>query len=429
MLPQVFIYLVESMPPGMKEQSKRPHIYELDPLRACTAFGVVAVHVLAFTAFLNHSEIGIQIQNAFVVAFHFTRAVFLFVTAFALAYVYNGKAFPFRQFWKKRGLGTLLPYVVWSIIYVWVNTQAKTPAAFFQTVLVDILTGNASYQLYYILLTLQFYLIFPLFLLFLRHCAHHPWLVLAISFALQALLFYVDFHTLQGDTARLPAFWQFFAQYQGRFVLLYQFYFVLGGLTALYFQQVKTFLLHYGKLIGGVFLVFLAALWFHFALQVRVYGEPLGYATSVLQPIMVFYSGAVILFALWLACRWAVKTDQEKHPRGYRLWRMLSDASFGVYLIHALVLTYLLKWLVPAMPTTWFVAVRVIFTWLLTVSGATAFTILLMHIPIASRLVGRTRPQKRERVPHQSQLLDQPIKGMIEEKSHSHMQQTQHIQR
>ena len=169
----------------MKEQLKRSHVYELDPLRACTAFSVVAVHVLAFTVFLNHSEIGIQIQNAFIVAFHFTREVFLFVTAFALVYVYNGKAFPFRQFWKKRGIGTLLPYLIWSVIYVWVNAQAKSPAAFFQTALVDILTGNASYQLYYILLTLQFYLIFPLFLLFLLRCGRHPWIVLTSSFLLQ----------------------------------------------------------------------------------------------------------------------------------------------------------------------------------------------------------------------------------------------------
>jgi surface polysaccharide O-acyltransferase-like enzyme len=406
----------------MKEQSKRPHIYELDPLRACTAFSVVAVHVLAFTVFLNHTEIGIQIQNAFVVTFHFTREVFLFVTAFALVYVYNGKAFPFKQFWKKRGIGILLPYVVWSLIYVWVNTPAKTPASFFQTALLDILTGNASYQLYYILLTLQFYLIFPLFLLFLQRCPRHPWLILTISFALQLLLFYVDFHALQGNAAHLSAFWGFFALYQDRFVLLYQFYFVLGGLTALYFQQIKTFLLRHGKLIGVMFLVMLAALWLHYTLQVQVYGESLGYATSVLQPIMVFYSGAVILFALWLACRWAVKTDWEKYPRGHRFWRMLSDASFGIYLIHALVLAIVLKWIVPAMPTTWFVAVRVILTWLLTVGGATALTILLMNIPIASRLVGRAGPQKKDRIPRQSQLLDRPITGIIEEKSHSHMQ-------
>lgn len=413
----------------MKEQLERPHIYELDPLRACTAFSVVAVHVLAFTVFLNHTEIGIQIQNAITVAFHFTREVFLFVTAFALVYVYYGKAFPFRQFWKKRGIGALFPYVIWSVIYVWVNAQAKSPAAFFQTALFDILTGNASYQLYYILLTLQFYLIFPLFLLFLRRCGRHPWIVLIISFLMQVLLFYVDFHALQGNISHLSPFWLLFALYQDRFVLLYQFYFVLGGLTALYFQQIRTFLLRHRKLIPGVFLVILAALWIHFALQVRVYGESLSYATSVLQPIMVIYSLAVILFALRLTCRWAVKTNRENRPRSARAWRTLSDASFGVYLIHALVLAYLLKWVVPITPATWFVAVRVVLIWLLTVGGATAVSIILMNIPIASRLVGRAGPQWKHRMSRSVPLPDQPIRVMIEEKSHSEAQQTQHIQR
>ena len=408
----------------MKEQSKRPHIYELDPLRTCTAFSVVAVHVLAFTVLLNQTGLGVQIQNAVVVTFHFTREVFLFVTAFALVYVYNGRAFPFMQFWKKRGIGTLLPYVVWSIVYVCVNTPAQSPASFVHTALFDILTGNASYQLYYILLTLQFYLIFPLFLLCLRHLAHHPWIVLCISFALQVLLFYTDFHVLQSNTSALPVFWQIFAQFQDRFVLIYQFYFVLGGITALYFQQVRSFLLRYGTLVVSTLTVLLVALWLHFFLQVRVYGEPLGNATSVLQPIMVFYSGAIILFALWLACRWAVKTGREEHPLSRRFWGKLSDASFGVYLIHALVLTYVLKWVVPAMPTTWFVAVRVILTWLLTVGGATALSLLLMNIPIVSRLVGRTGPQRMESV-RRAQLLDQHLRDRIEEKSHSHVQ---HIQ-
>ena len=87
----------------VREQlSRRPHIYELDPLRICTALGVVAVHVLAFTAFLNHSDLGTQVQNAVVVALHFTRAVFMFVTAFALVYVYYGKPFALKQYWIKQ---------------------------------------------------------------------------------------------------------------------------------------------------------------------------------------------------------------------------------------------------------------------------------------------------------------------------------------
>src|SRR5690348_16396269 len=40
----------------------------------------------------------------------------------------------------------------------------------------------------------------------------------------------------------------------------------------------------------------------------------------------------------------------EGHPRGYRFWHTLSDASFGIYLVHVFILTALLQWVVPFMP-------------------------------------------------------------------------------
>ncbi|HLI06741.1 MAG TPA: acyltransferase [Ktedonobacteraceae bacterium] len=384
-----------------QSQGKRPHIYELDPIRICTAVGVVGVHALFFTLVLNQTGVGLQIQNAIITALHFTREIFMFVTAFALVYVYYGKPFPLMQFWKKRSIGVLLPYAVWSVIYVWVNMPHKTPGTFISTSLLDILTGNASYQLYYILLTLQFYLIFPLFLLFLYRFASHPWRVLVVSLVLQLLLYYVDFHTLQQGTLASSPFWQWVSDFQNRFVLVYQFFFVLGGFTALYFQQVRAFVLRHGKLIVGGFLLVLVGLWVHFALQVNVYHESIGLATSVLQPAMLPYSIGVIFFALWLAGRWATHEKQGK-PRNYHIWQTLSDSSFGVYLIHALILNALIQYVMPAMPTVWPVVLRVLLIWFTTAGGATLVSIILLNIPIASRLVGRETTRQRNQKKLQS---------------------------
>ena len=383
----------------MKEQqARRPHVYELDPLRTVTAWSVVAVHVVAGTVFLNHTDVGVQVQNALVVALHFTREVFIFVTAFALVYVYYWKRFALKRFWARRSLGVLLPYCSWSVVYVWVNVPGQSPAAFVKTAIVDILTGNASYQLYYILLTLQFYIILPLFLLFLKRVAHHPWKVLAISFVIQVVLFYVDYHLLQQGTLASSGIWQIAAQYQNRFVLVYQFYFMLGGFTALYFQQIRSYLMRYGWIAACGLVAAIAVLWLHYVLQIRVYQESIGYATSVLQPVMVLYSLAVILFALWPACRWASHKHWDGHPRRYRIWQVLSDASFGVYLIHVLLLTAILKWVVPAMPAVWPVAVRVILTWFMTAGSATAVSVILLNIPLLSRLVGREHSARRKAV-------------------------------
>ena len=372
------------------DQQARPYIYELDLMRPVTAVTVIAVHVLAFTLFLNKTTAGMQVQYGIITSVHLTREVFMFITALALTYVYFGRPFSGKRFWAKRSIGVLLPYCIWSIAYTWVNTSQHSPAAFARTALFDILTGNASYQLYYILLTLQLYLVLPLFLLLLKHIKQHPWRALSISFALQVLLIYLDYRYLQQGTLASSGVWQVVAAYQERFLLTYQFYFILGGLAALSLQQERAFILRHRKWMVSGFVLALAAVWVHFLLQVDVYHESLGYASSVLQPMMTFYSPVVIMLLCWLACRRASRTDQQGHPKGYRFWRTLSDASFGIYLVHVFILTALLQWVVPFMPEAWPVALRVFLTWFLTAGGAAGISILLMKTPVLSHLVGRS---------------------------------------
>ena len=376
----------------------RPHIYELDPLRATTAIVVVLVHVLAFTVYLNHTTIGIEIQNAVVVAVHYTREMFMFVTAFALVYVYYGKPFSTSRFYKRRALGVLLPYCAWTLVYmlfnqfVFHNQPQPTVGAFFTTLLYNIVSGRASYQLYYILLTVQFYILFPMFLPFVSFIKKHPWSTLAVSFVLEVLVFYLDYHTLQRGAGANSPFWQFIAQYQDSIVFIYQFYFILGALTALYLRQVIAFLQRFGWLTIIGFLVGIGVLWVHFFIQVLYYKEPVSYAVSVLQPVMVVYSLGVIAFFFWLAHLWAKNTRPATSPGSYKLWGTLSDASFGVYLIHGLFLDWFLQSLVPGMPQIWPVAIRILLTWFLSAGCAALTSILLMNIPVASRLVGRSNP-------------------------------------
>src|SRR6266581_8912767 len=268
---------------AQNNQQTRPYIYELDPLRPVTAVTVVAVHVLSGTAMLNHTQAGLLVDNGIFTSVHFTREIFMFITALALTYVYFGRPFSGKRFWARRSIGVLVPYCIWSIAYTWVNTSQHSPGAFAKLALFNILTGNASYQLYYILLTLQLYLVLPLFLLFLKHIKQHPWRALSISFALQVFLMYVDYRYLQQGTLASSGVWQIVGAYQDRFLLIYQFFFILGGLAALSLQQERAFVLHYGKWIVSGFVLALAALWGHFLLQIDVYHESPVYASSVLQ--------------------------------------------------------------------------------------------------------------------------------------------------
>jgi peptidoglycan/LPS O-acetylase OafA/YrhL len=372
-----------------KTTSKRPHLHELDRLRVVTIFSVIAVHVLSKTAFLDTSLFALQVQNAFVTALHFTREIFMFVTAFALVYVYYGKPFAPGRFWKRRGLGVVLPYILWSAIYIWVTLPAHALPLFWHALWWDVLTGNASYQLYYILLTIQFYLLFPLFLVFLRRVKRHPWITLAVSFVLEVVTTYV-IATYGQNTSLTGNALLAVNLLQDRFVLDYQFYFVLGGLAALYMEQVRAFVLRYQAwIIGGMLAAFLA-LELHYLVDIQIEHLPILAAGAVMQPIMAFYSLAAIAFLYWYAYRRVSRAAVTGAGRGNRVWGTLSNASFGVYLVHPLFLAHILP--LVAVLSAWPVLVLVPLTWGAATGASVAFCVLLLNIPLLSRLVGREQP-------------------------------------
>ncbi|MGI8687286.1 MAG: acyltransferase [Thermomicrobiales bacterium] len=377
---------------SVRRPEKRPYIYEVDPLRGVTAIIVVAVHVLLFVNFGWRSPSSIHIQNAVLATIRFTRNVFMFITAFTLVYVYYGKPFSLKRFWSRRSVGVLLPYCLWSVAYAWLNTPQPSVARFARVVGIDLLTGQASYQLYYIGVTLQFYLLLPLFLLVLRRVARWPWQTLTVSFLVQWFLLYADYHYLQTGVVK-PAHWMAtLLAYRQNCALLYPFYFVLGGMAAIHLSRAKSVLLRRGRwaLIG--FVAMLVVVLAHFALQVWGEQQPLSYVNAPVQPIILFYSVPAIIFMCWLACLWGAHLDHRTGtPPGYRFWKELSEASFGIYLLHAAVLTAVANWVLPIVPLAWPGALRVFSVWLLAATATVALSAMLAHLPVLSRLVGRMR--------------------------------------
>ncbi len=372
--------------------SNRSRIYELDLLRPLTALTVVAVHTLGFTSGLYATVQGATTHYAVLDLIHWTRNVFLFITAFALTYVYYDRPFDTRRFWSKRSLGILVPYVFWSILYTWANNPVHQPVAFARSAFLDVVTGSASYQLYYILLTLQFYLVLPLFLRLLTYFARRPWLVLATSFLLELATMYVSYEYIQQGPLISSAVGPFLNSFQNRFLLTYQFYVVLGGLAAMYMRQSRAFLLRNGKWVALAFALSGALALANFYVFVKVDHVDLGMASAVLQPVMAVYSLGVILLLTWLACHWARRVGRYGQPAGYRFWRLLSDSAYGVYLVHAFILSAVLAWALPHMPAALPAGLRVLFVWVITATAACLFSMALVNIPVLSLLVGRSAP-------------------------------------
>jgi peptidoglycan/LPS O-acetylase OafA/YrhL len=373
-------------------RSSRPYLYALDPLRGITALLVVLVHVLVFVDFHWQTERSLQLQNAGVVVTHVARNVFMFITAVTLTYVYAGKPFLARRFWSRRSVGVFLPYALWTIAYAWINTPQPTLIRFARVVALDLITGQASYQLYYIGITLQFYLLLPFFLRFIVFVARWPWRTLAVSFLVQWLVMYGDYHYLLTGKVHPTGWLRTLLIYRQNCVLLYPFYFIMGGLAAIHLRRALPVLLRHGgwTLVG--FFGMMAAVLIEFSIVVWVKHEPLPYVTAPIQPMALLYSIAVILCMCWLAARWAAQSGPTGPPPGERFFKELSDASFGVYLIHAMVLSAIVARVLPALPAALPGVLRVLLVWVLAAGATAGISVALVRTPLLSRLVGRSQP-------------------------------------
>ena len=370
-------------------RKSRMYLHEIDMVRVVTALSVIAVHVVAFTAVYNSTNLGVQLQNGVVTALHFTREVFIVLTAFVMVHNYTQRPLKLSVFWRRRGLGVVVPYVVWSLFYVWFSYPRQPAGAWLHTALADILTGNASYQLYYILLTIEFYIILPLLLWFVVKYRNYPWQVLSLSLVAQVGLMYFDFHYLETNAFGASGLANWINDYSWRMLPAYQFYIFLGAYGALYLHPLRDFVQRHGKLVvlsavGGIGL-----LWVRYAKAIWFDHQSIAYATQVFQPVMVVYAATTTLFLYWLGVTWATHPSEKGKPYGHSVAKLLSDGSFGIYLIHAFILNDVLTHIGPRLPSAWPAPLRVFSVWFIVALITCTLCSLMLYTPGFSRLIGR----------------------------------------
>src|SRR6185437_14668507 len=182
---------------------------------------------------------------------------------------------------------------------------------------------------------------------------------------------------------------QWLNNYQWRLLPAYQFYVMLGAYGALYLDSLRSFVQRHGKLVVLGMIGGLALLWLRYAQSIWLDHQDVSYATQVFQPVMVIYAATTTLFLYWLGIVWSSHRSKKGVPYGHPLAKLLSDGSFGIYLIHAFILNDVLLHLAPRMPTGWPVALRVFAVWLVVAVVTSSICIVMLYTPLLSRLIGR----------------------------------------
>ncbi len=172
----------------MKERN-----YAIDAIRLISILAVVVIHVTTSstdrTAPFSPDFFAFHFINQI---FRFAVPLFFLISGFLLAGKYNVINSPI-EFYKKRLGKILLPYVVWSAIYYIYIFPKPISRLFTDKFAMNLLTGNASYQLYFIPAIIILYFLFPLIIKYKKYLLTNWFIViLVIVSIIPTFYFYID---------------------------------------------------------------------------------------------------------------------------------------------------------------------------------------------------------------------------------------------
>lgn len=353
------------------------HLYEVDIVRILTFVCVIAVHTISYSA--GAADVGWYGVLALV---HFTRNVFFALTAFVLVYSYLRRPKPMRAFWPRRFLLVGVPYVVWSVIYSAAGPlhsgTSLTPGELAVRLLVFILTGTAWYHLYFLLVTMQVYLLLPVILWVVRKARGHHLLLLIISGAVQLALTACYFY--------FPAATAWINGFNKQLFFSYQFFILAGAVAADHSEFFLAWVRAHRRLIAVLVIASGALTLGVWAIQTVTVGSLSGAGTP-LQPVIMVWALAVCLGFLAIGTWWADRRDPAS--RSAKFVDIASDRSFGIFLSHPLFI-WILLWIgddffTRVIPTPWITIV----IYLLVIACAVGLTELARRSPLSLPLTGR----------------------------------------
>lgn len=323
------------------------HLFEIDFMRAFIMLGVLSVHTTSFYNSMNRDATSAFLTfGALITSLHYTREAFMFMTGLVLFVTYYRRDFQALQFWKKRFLLIVVPYLVFNILYILFegSYQANfnwTIPGLWHNLWVSLATGN-QFFLYYILVSMQLYIVFPALLSALRKFERWHLYIFIGSLLFQLCLMWLDKSVLEHlNAGSLPPVIRQLDVYRDRFVLTYQFWFVAGGIMACHYERILAFVDRYKRALRWSLVVALVVLCGHYFLDRLVLNENEDMAELVLQPIMIPYS-LIVTANMWYA---GVTWSRVRERTGWRpfSWfvKTAASASFGIFLLQPFPLRYM----------------------------------------------------------------------------------------
>lgn len=318
---------------------KKERLPQLDVYRALALIGVLHVHASSYAA-------GVQalaspfyyVYNFMNIFFKFGTSSFIFLSGFVLFYNYYDRPVTVRllsRFYGRRVLYILLPYVIASTAYfVYTKfTLGQLQGIPYNDLWIelrgDLLTGTAYTHLYFVFISIQFYILFPFLLkLFQSKTVFVKWAI-PLGLILQwAFVFYnkYELHLLN----------------KGSYAITYFAYYMMGAYIAINFNRIKSWLMNPWKLLTEGQKVWTITLWIGWLatafihVQLWFYTRTTGEVVDTLWYELIWnihsmLSAVILLHATFVIYR-------KFFGKMVAFLTRMGELSFAIYLLHPFIL-------------------------------------------------------------------------------------------
>ncbi|MGX8796317.1 acyltransferase [Fusibacter sp. JL298sf-3] len=301
--------------------SNRKRLEALDVTRGIAILAVVLIHTTAPSVALHAP--GTASFNAIYTLNRLLQfAVPLFIMISAIVATYAAEDIHWPTFYNKKWLRIAVPYLVWSLIYIVKNLLTRPNYIEKLTNVGDLafifLMGKAHPHLYYLSVLMQFFICFPLILMWVRRTRLTPLQWTAVAALLQIGIYWLN---------RLVIYEHF--KYPASLYIWYLFISLIGAYIGHHYEALKVRWHDYKRGIISLAVTSGAlnlALLFRFTYT----GE-----MNTFYQLMVWYvfvtTASLCIIAL------SEKIHQNLKPLSNGL-SVIGTYAFGIYLVHPLIL-------------------------------------------------------------------------------------------
>ena len=345
--------------------SNKNYFHEIPIVRSIACLLVVMVHVTA----VNYSSKSGFFDSFSLYLNQFSRLgtpVFAVISGFLLFNSVKNKGFFFKKFIYSRTTKIVLPFIIWSSVYLGLKIYAgQSINTEWRSFLDYFILGTSYYHLYFIITVIQFYLLFPLLQL-----SRKKWSI-SLLFLISIPLNYIWLNKMY--TSINFGQLQYIIKHRS-FILNSISFFMFGAVLAYDFDSIMKFCKKYYMLLVGVFVFCLILIYHEIKPSVLL-------NSSRIENL--FYIPIFVLFLLGMS-RFILKV-----PLLGNVMTLIGNYSMGIYLVHPLVIFFARDYI----PSTFWEPQLLIVTFSIVVVFSITLVKLISYLPKSNYII--TIPTKK----------------------------------